>query len=207
MKAKAFLTTLGAIGLIWNSPAQLIGDFEGGDLSNWQGINGGVISASTIGATSGTGSLALTKPNLNFTWALQYNGNPNPGLLSMDVTWVAAEWPGLSWLNLEVVAMNSGGPSGWMQKSATDPVSPSYPGSWSPAWGDHTRNLSWDFSGYDKGASGWSQFQISINIDPNYTGPIGNFYIDNVQLVVPEPTSLALLGLGGGLLLLRRRRN
>ena len=207
MKKANCVTLLCAFGAVTGLQAQtVVGDFEGGDLAGWEGINGGAISASTIGATSGTGSMAVTPPATGFTWGFQYN-NPTPAVLSLDVTWVASEWTGLAWLNLELVAMNSGGPSGWTQISATDPASPSYPGSWDPAnWGDNTRTLTWDFSSYDMTGSGWSQFQFAVNLDGNYTGPMGNYYIDNVKLSpVPEPSSLALLGLTGAFLAIRRR--
>ncbi len=55
--------------------------------------------------------------------------------------------------------------------------------------------------------SGWVEFIFASN---NGGGAPNYFYMNNVLLsggVVPEPTSLALFGLGAGMLVLRRRQN
>lgn len=103
---------------------------------------------------------------------------------------------------------------GWKQitdPEITDPANPDYPGSWDPNnWGaENTRTLTYDFTklGYDLSSPGWgAQFNLAINFGNVET--IGNFYVDYVRLTpVPEPGCLALLGLGGLLVAIRRRHN
>jgi len=202
--------------------ATMIGDFEGGNLAGWSGgWDGGIISAETTGATSGTGSLGIMQASPGgWAWAVQFEGlqdiAANP-YLSLDVTWVSSEWqpqvPGANeWVQMNEVFINSDGASGGQQfgpSFITDPASPAFPGSWDPTnWGaQHTRTLVWDLSSYDPTGATWMQILVSTNMGTGYDPPgtAGTFYIDNVQLI-PEPGSLALLGLGALLVSLRRRR-
>jgi hypothetical protein len=121
--------------------------------------------------------------------------------LSVDVTWVAAEWGSTPWCNFKDIAINSDSPSGWKQYIPVDPVNPSYPGSWDPSAGNQTRTLTWDLSSYNPTGATWMQLIFSTNFGG--TTP-GKYYIDKVQLI-PEPATICLLGLGG-LALLRKKR-
>jgi len=151
------------------------------------------LALSTIGATSGAGSLALTVPANAFTWALRWNAPAGFDLskyttLSLDVTWVASEWVvGTNpWVQFQLWAINSGGPSGWKQANCTDATNPNYPGSWDPAgWGDHTRTLTLDLTEYDATGAEWLQIIFATNMGNITTA--GNYYIDNVRLLGPQP--------------------
>ncbi len=50
-----------------------------------------------------------------------------------------------------------------------------------------------------------ARFVIALDSGGDFRGDNGTVYFDNASIVVPEPTSLALLGVGG-LAMLRRRR-
>jgi hypothetical protein len=161
---------------------------------------------SATGATLGASSLAVQPNVTGWQWSFMREGIldlDTYDTLSVDVTWVAAEWGNATWVNFKDIAINSDGPSGWLQLIPTDPANPDYPGSWDPSWGDHTRTLTWDLSGYDATGATWMQLIFSSNFDTGTTA-VGKYYIDNVQLI-PEPMTIALLGLGG-LALLRRKR-
>jgi hypothetical protein len=172
----------------------VIGDFEG-DMGNWvPGFNDSpVLAFSDIGVTSGAQSLALTVSPNGFNWALQWNAPEgfdlsNYHTVVADVTWVASEWAPQEgiWVQFQLMAVNSGGPSGWSQSTCIDPVNPDYPGSWDPTnWGDQTRTLSWDISGYDSTGTEWLQIIFATN-NGNVTTN-GTYYIDNVRLLGEEP--------------------
>jgi len=219
MKRTSLVTALCAMGAVAGLQAQVIGDFEGSLEPGWVVTASGGGAPSTAWASTGLYSLAITPTGNGFVWAIQFNDIPTAEklatthLLQVDVHWTASEWfdpDANGWVRWDQSALNGDGFVGWTQTTdanITDPQNPSYPGSWDPTnWGDNTRTLTYDFTGLGFTTAGatWAQFNVSFNMG-NIDG-VGNMYIDNVRLTpVPEPTTLALLGLGGALLVLRRR--
>jgi hypothetical protein len=221
MKLRISLATISAISLAVTMQAQVIGDFEGALDSGWQlGFNPTTGAPSTTWASTGSYSLAIKPSTPNaFSFSLQFNDLATAQKLAsthklqFDVHFISSEWTdagGDGYVRWDIASLNSDA-GGWSQlgnANITDPANPSYPGSWDPNnWGaSHTRTLIYDFTGLGNTPSGaWGQFNLSVNMG-NIEGA-GNFYIDNVQLVaVPEPSTLALAGLGSAALLLARRR-
>jgi hypothetical protein len=196
----------------------MLGDFEGsvgGWAAGWD--DSPSISLSTTGVTSGAESLSVVYANASgWGWVLKNEnlyGDRNAfytnQYLAADVTWVASEWDdpmGDAWGQVQYIALNSN--PGWWQTGAIDTANPSYPGSWDPrSWGEvHTRTLKWDISGYNwAGVEGAWWLQLIFAKNDGGTGyTSGGFYIDNIRLI-PEPATIAMLGLGG-LALIRRKK-
>jgi hypothetical protein len=218
MKRSSLLTALCAVAAATTLQGQVIGDFEGSLDPGWV-VTAGTGTPVTTWASSGSYSLQVTPAASGFAWGLQFNDIPtvdkltSSHYLQFDVYWDSSEWlpetGGDAWVRWDIGSLNS--EAGWQQitdAEITDPANPSYPGSWDPFnWGaTHQRTLTYDFTGlgYDVSGATWAQFNLSYNLGGAET--IGNFYIDNVQLVpVPEPTTFALLGLAGLLITVRRR--
>ena len=149
----------------------------------------------------------------------------------VDVTFITNEWsttgdPTQVYVGFSQMEIQGNGPSGsigWTEfLASSDTGNPGYPGFWTPYepwYGEsQTRTIGFDLS-VDKngnpvdlgsvfgGGAWWFEVTFSTNIGSNDGGTVtpGNLYIDNIRLEsVPEPATLALLGLGA--LVLRRRR-
>ena len=216
------------------STTVVIGDFEGagtGQLDGWSvtGANS-VFAGDDIGAiwsSTGNGAMAIIANSDNaFQWQIQYtdidvisqlasSGIAGGARIEADVYWLTSDWNGTGWARWDTMSMNSN--QGWLQlndSNMTDVQNPSSPGGWdTTSWGaSNQRTISWDWGStlaaigpQDIKDGGWTQLNMSVNLDTG-AGTSGIFYIDNIRAVIPEPGTMALLGMGGLLMVIRRRR-
>jgi len=189
----------------------LVSDFEG-SLSGWftdEWVEG-TISQSTIGATSGTGSMLVEAPG---GWIQTSKVDVKPfrdvlglpgALISADVTSFAADMTG-GWTEIEIVINGQNNDDngannniGWNQlglKPMDRTGSPQ-----TIIW-DLPPDLITAVAATDENIA-WFEFVLVCNTE-DAAGSVGKFYIDNIQ-VVPEPATILLLGIAG--LALRRRK-
>jgi hypothetical protein len=138
------------------------------------------------------------------------NAVPTPDQLKklkFDLTMIRSEWTANNWTRVaDKIAINSNGVSGWKEYNA--PVVTNrltgLPDSkdWGPWSYDARKRFVLDVSNYNVSGATW--FQIIIAIQQNPASGNGKYYFDDVR-IIPEPTTIAMLGLGS-LALLRRKR-
>jgi hypothetical protein len=203
----------------------VIGDWENGSTDGWENVT--PVDHNQVDPpwpTLGTGSGQINPPP---GWSnavkldlkgLGYTAEFSAAIdIHMDVKMVASEWADWfaagGWVNaVDAIIMNSEN-GGWVQydtpswwpNTGPKPAPPPYYHDWDGT-ADEVFHYDWEFDALGVDPGGWCEIFIATNYDgaPEET-PYGSFYIDNVVLT-PEPTTIALLGLGGLSLLRRKRR-
>lgn len=185
---------LGALAA--SSAAQTLFSFEGGLQGFASGGAPATVALSTIGATDGVNSMAVTHTG-GFVWI----GTPdaigaevhiqNSPIIRYDLTIGDDNLNGATWFN-QLLAVNSNG--GWKQMA----------NQWDLPRTAGTHTIEIDVSELlPLDVTNWFQFFLAFN-GPTDVGA-RTFYVDNIR-VVPEPATMAALGLGLAALI-RRRRN
>lgn len=215
--SKILLAAVAAVGLVASANAQPISHTFDTGLQGWENM-----AWSATGPAGWSGGASLQAPATVGGWTLggSFNyrhefsyANDNEqvkmqaiaatglGHISFDVVMDGTSFPvndGV-WYQLNV-AGNSSGANGWTQVGLAAP-------GWRNAGDTSLLSLHYDLTFAQLGwadaedLTGWFQFYVGGNSDG--AKPF-NFYLDNVY-VIPEPSVLALAGLGAALLIFRRK--
>jgi hypothetical protein len=196
-------------GVAIDTPDVQIGDWEQ-SMDGWGSWLGTDSYSSTVGVTSGSYSLRHDKGALGWNTILGVAVDPDAffgnSQFSIDASILGSEW-GQHWHELQLIVNSE---AGCHQEDTLMPLQ---------AVNETPTTYTWDYSWLDgviMASPGWLELVIVGNdglwgtdIDPPATGV---YYFDNAWLSggpiapeIPEPTTIALLGLGGVALLRKRR--
>jgi hypothetical protein len=198
-------------------PAQPLFSFEG-NTDGWvvSGFNSKPVTLgnSSVGATHGSQSLAVTQTGDNFSWNTLRNNSGTDAFyaamnaasaneagytLELDVTYRDADIPNGTFLNLSLWMNSDNGFRDIHSQALTTTME------------DKSVHLSiplTSFSGTDELASNSSYYQLGIGMNGDWGTGAATVYFDNINIqAVPEPSTLALLAIAslGGFWVLRRR--
>jgi hypothetical protein len=161
-------------------------------------------------SVGGDPALKLTKAgwNQNLAIKLQDNGFVDDFMankkLVIDLTVPATSQSG--WAKIEEITLNAEG-AGWGDYKL---VAPAFFGWGDGGGGAQSTKLEFDYSAYlsdpDVLALGRNPYWVEIIITTNNDSNHNDFLFQKAALIIPEPASLTLLGLGIAMMLLRRRR-
>jgi len=186
----------------------------------------------TIGATNGSKALKMTQSGWNQNLSIRSYESPLAGYpnqiisnflvekyVAIDVTFVQSEWAptsgGNGYTQVQLTVQGTGLSWTGLGMPDVDTGNPGYPGGWDGTNfpGTYTATYMWDISTFHDGdpdngeltatpTNGYLNFIMTTNCGGFDT--YGSYYFDNMR-IIPEPTTMALLGLGG-LALIRRKR-
>jgi hypothetical protein len=178
------------------------------------------VDANKPGTQSGNNWWYMPILNYKFIGEEARNAYFGNDTFSVDVATLMAEWivnANAGWtFGTDIgLIMNAGDNSG---NSMWTTISQIW---WDPSAADYTNTLSWNYQAQkdqmliwgleNDYTEGWVEFVLlartpTFENPPDGVGDNGNYYLDNARLSgTPEPTTIALLGLGS-LALLRRKR-
>jgi hypothetical protein len=190
------------LGGIFAVPAQatLLYSFETGTDGFADVTSGVTLTQSTIGATEGVSSLAVSYPGFNWleTPSSQALADALTGnqIVLFDVTYTPESNVG-TWASY-LISFNDGA-HGWRQMGSSIPAASTAPGTYTITL-DATNLAAPDYV-----SGGWFKMSIGMSSDT----PSGNatIYFDNIRTApVPEPATITALALGAIALIRRRRR-
>jgi hypothetical protein len=208
------LLSLCVLAVLMSVPASavIIGDWEnmptsGDGWINWSG--GAAVetlseySVGTIGVTSGSQSLCMTKSGWGQTLSIKLQNN---GLvddfMANSIFSIDLAAPNLNngggWAEIQGITLNA---EGWGWKGLPDTFYQF--GFWADS-GTLTKTFTVDYSAAKASMPanpGWVEIIITTNND----GVHNQMYFDNAQLLIPEPATLSLLGLGIAALIRRKK--